>query len=309
MIPFNKDKSAFGRHETFPLRFGWLTKGFAAWDADPRVFESDDATVELGVGKNMVSAIRYWMTAAQVIAVTNRRKVAATDLGERIFGEKGWDPYLEDDATVWLLHWLIASNATEATSIFWFFNRFHKPEFTTGELEAALTDFVTRETSSRATSTTIKHDLNLLLRMYEPTRESKFLPLEEILDSPLSMLGLLKHVDGSRFHESRPENRSMPVMPFAFAVAQLFEHQGASAMSVDALLRSDGIVACPGAVFCLSEEGLIAKIEEVISWMPGVFELRETAGIKQLYQLRVKEPNDVLRLHYQGTQHGRDKAK
>jgi hypothetical protein len=31
------------------------------------VFTSDDATVNLGVGKNMVAAIRYWLTATKVI--------------------------------------------------------------------------------------------------------------------------------------------------------------------------------------------------------------------------------------------------
>jgi hypothetical protein len=29
-MKFNPDKTAFGRHETFALRFGWLTKRLSA---------------------------------------------------------------------------------------------------------------------------------------------------------------------------------------------------------------------------------------------------------------------------------------
>lgn len=58
MISLTPERSAFGRHETFPLRFGWLTKGFGAWLENRSVFDEEGAIVKLGVGKNMVDAIR-----------------------------------------------------------------------------------------------------------------------------------------------------------------------------------------------------------------------------------------------------------
>ncbi|MCX7092698.1 MAG: DUF4007 family protein [Methylobacter sp.] len=57
---FNKQNASFGRHETFVLRYSWLTKGFQAFDHDKAIFSSDKSTIELGVGKNMVNAIKYW---------------------------------------------------------------------------------------------------------------------------------------------------------------------------------------------------------------------------------------------------------
>jgi hypothetical protein len=51
-------KTAFGRHETFALRYGWLTKGYQAAQKDPKIFQSDEATVTLGVGVNMVNSIQ-----------------------------------------------------------------------------------------------------------------------------------------------------------------------------------------------------------------------------------------------------------
>ncbi|NOQ15368.1 MAG: DUF4007 family protein, partial [Methyloprofundus sp.] len=45
--PFSPSKAAFGRHETFALRYGWLTKGFQALQTDPGIFNSDASTVTL----------------------------------------------------------------------------------------------------------------------------------------------------------------------------------------------------------------------------------------------------------------------
>lgn len=64
-------------------------------------------------------------------------------------------------------------------------------------------------------------------------------------------------------------------------------------------MTSDGAHAAPGAVYRLSVEGLISKLEEMVNWLPGYFELRETAGIHQLYKLKQIDPQDVL-THYYG---------
>ena len=43
-------KASFGRHETFALRYSWLTKGFQAFTKNPEIFSSDEATIDLWVG-------------------------------------------------------------------------------------------------------------------------------------------------------------------------------------------------------------------------------------------------------------------
>lgn len=298
MIPLAAERSAFGRHETFPLRFGWLTKGAEAWLDNPNAFDEDDAVVKLGVGKNMVDAIRYWMIASQIVTV-NGKSLQATELGRLLLFRAGWDPYLEDDTTIWLIHWLIASNAADATTPFWFFNRFHKPEFTSKELQDALAEFVREHLRARVASGTLKNDVGLLLRMYEPSQGSKLLPLEESLDSPMALLGLINHQEGTKIHESRPEYRvRLPLATFTFAVTQLFQQTNEHVLPVDRLLHSDGFLAAPGAVFRLTEECLVAKLEAMIRWLVGVFELRQTAGIHQLYRLQPIDPIEVLRRHY-----------
>ena len=73
-MKFTGSKGAFGRHETFALRYGWLTKGMQELNKEELgkqapVFEAEDATVRLGVGKNMVSSIRYWLQATRIVEV------------------------------------------------------------------------------------------------------------------------------------------------------------------------------------------------------------------------------------------------
>lgn len=299
MKQFDKSTVSFGRHETFALRFGWLTKGYSAFKKSSEIFDSDEATVVLGVGKNMVSAIKYWMIASQILD-NSSGKALITSFGKVIFDLKdGFDPYLEDDATIWLLHWKIASNPANATTFFWFFNMFHKPEFSAKELTGSLNEFIREKLESKVADNTIKSDITLMLRMYESTITSKVVPLEEGLDSPMAALKLISSINDSKYHESIAENRWMlPVVSFTYAIAEVFLATKISSISLDRLMSFDGSFAAPGSVFCLNEEGLVAKIEEMILWLPGCFELRETAGIHQLYQLDPILPNEVLSRYY-----------
>jgi len=298
MIPLNQHRAAFGRHETFPLRFGWLTKGFAAWCDNSEIFDQDDSTVVLGVGKNMVNAIKYWMTAAQIVAA-HGASVSETELGRAMFAKDGWDRYVEDDSTLWLLHWLIASNAADATATYWFFNHFHKPEFAAPEVAKALEEFCREKISTRFSASTLKHDVALILRMYQRSEVARGVPLEDTLDSPLSLLGLVQAPSTGRVHQSRPSPRPrLPIAAFGYAVLDLLAAMGQSALPVEKISRATAGYAAPGAVFRLTDDGTITKLEELVRWMPETFELRETAGIHQIYLLRQMKPLELLGHHY-----------
>ena len=52
-------RPTFGGHEKFVFRHGWLKKGVDGVREKPLIFNSDEALMTLGVGKNMVRSIRY----------------------------------------------------------------------------------------------------------------------------------------------------------------------------------------------------------------------------------------------------------
>lgn len=84
----------FAGHQTFPLRTAWLPKaapllrnGF-----DP-LSDIVDGVVKLGLGKNMVEALRCWMSAYGVAERTAAGWQLTGD-GEDLFGRGGLDPFL-----------------------------------------------------------------------------------------------------------------------------------------------------------------------------------------------------------------------
>lgn len=143
----------FARHETFHPRFGWIKKGFDATVKDPEIFLRDDAPVRLGVGKNMVRSIRYWCSAFKVLKEDSKansllrsgnsasRGLWATDFGFKLLSDNGWDPFLEDPASLWLLHWNLLKRPNLATAWYFTFNCFRQLEFSTEELFLALCDY------------------------------------------------------------------------------------------------------------------------------------------------------------------------
>ena len=77
----------FARHETFHPRFGWLKKGFDKAIENPDVFLSEAAPSILGVGKNMVKAIKYWCIAFKVLEEIKRTRSWKTHCPHRVWTE------------------------------------------------------------------------------------------------------------------------------------------------------------------------------------------------------------------------------
>ena len=128
----------FRAHDTFFIRKGWLSKGMRNVLSHNDVFISreNNPMDVLGIGANMVKALRYWMVATGLTTEPNsgRRVQTPTKLGEIIYKN---DPYFEEMGTLWLLHYQLVKCNEEATSWYYFFNEFSLNEF-------ARDDFVTQ---------------------------------------------------------------------------------------------------------------------------------------------------------------------
>ncbi|MFI3157541.1 MAG: DUF4007 family protein [Methylococcaceae bacterium] len=283
---FHKQKASFGRHETFALRYSWLTKGFQTFDSDKTIFSSPHkSTIELGVGKNMVNAIKYWLRATTILKET-AEGLSVTPIGKAIFSEDGWDPYLEDEATIWLIHWLLATNCELASAWYWFFNCFHKSEFTSEEASEALADFVRNNLSGKHSEKTVKHEIAMILRMYSPPRINTNTQLEDSLDTPLSSLKLVTAAEGSRLYRSYSSGQpNLPISVIGYAVTEVFNRLRAKELPINDLMYGQNNNVALGSVFRLTESALLAKLENLVQAYPAIFQINETASINQLYRV------------------------
>lgn len=196
---------AFSRHETFHPRFGWIKKGFDRTCQDRKVFMEDNATTMLGVGKNMVHSIRYWCTAFKVLEEIQEKGGRARELRPTLFGTKlladnGWDPYLEDPGSLWLLHWYLLKPSCAAATWYFTFACFQRAEFSFESLFLALKDYAQSQfPKSNIADSSLQKDISCLTHMYVPLK-GRANAIEEMLDSPFATLGLLQpESDGKHF--------------------------------------------------------------------------------------------------------------
>ncbi len=287
------DTYYFSGHETFPFRYPWLKKGFDAVDADGDAFLRDDAIAVLGVGKNMVRSIRHWCLAAGIVQettgedTTRSGRLEPTAFGRRIFATNdGLDPYLEDSATLWLIHWQIASNQSRANTWYWTFSHFNEPDFSLDALSAAIYRWAQTLPGKKIAPSSIHRDAECFLLTYVGSRQPKGTLVEDSLDCPLVELGLIKaSPDRRTFRFRRGPQEDLPDGILLYAIRHYWQvfNPHAETLSVADLSRQPG---SPGRLFKIDESSLVSRLEQVEAMTDGALSYRETAGIRQLYRRR-----------------------
>ena len=293
---------SFSGHQTFPFRYTWLKKGVDAVAKDPTVFSSEDASVTLGVGKNMVASIRHWCQVAGLIRTDphQRGRFIPTNLGETIFDDKnGFDPYLDDPATLWLIHWQIATNINQATAWYWAFNVLKKNQFVRSTFAEELHEWASREKISMrpVSANTLQRDVNCFIRTYCQSRHTAAI-VEESFDCPLVDLNLIAELpesDGYEFQRGEKETLSIEVFAatlIAFWDARFSERD---AMPFQELMYAP---ISPGRIFRLDEDTMVLYLERLEPLTNGTLRYDETADLKQVYRDGDLNPIELLERYY-----------
>lgn len=281
-------RSSFARHETFHPRYGWLRKAYDAACRGPEEFLAPDATTRLGVGKNMVRAIRYWGLAFKVIEEVKSEEnprlsaVLPSSFGECLLDEdRGWDPYLEESASLWVLHWQLLRPVPECRAPAWWatFNMPRVLDFS----EPVLIDELKRfrdehEEFGSIVDASLAKDVRCLLRMYASITRGRD-AAEDSIDSPFAELELVKRVPGGRrgeYQVSRSVKHSLPDAVLAWACLDFAGIEGITARTVGVATLASA-PGSPGRAFGLTE----SVIGEALARVPGVH-VTDAAGVRQL---------------------------
>ena len=276
-------KPTFSGHDSFECRLFWLKKGY---DHVVNKGKFDDAAVvSLGVGRNMVTAIRYWMRAFGLLD----EKDTLTEFANTIFSDKGFDPYLEDEASLWLLHYHIVTKGY--ASIFDIvFNEFRiqKPEFTKEHFMAYL-----KNRKIEVNENTLGKDFDVLHKTYI----SKGAEAEDNYEGILTDLNLIEEIkrENKTAYLIRPDDRER--LPEEIILYCILEKHKNKSIDFDTLMLDKKSV---GIVFAMTKNGLANKLEAIATKYrrEGVV-LSNNSGIRELqFKKELPSPKQLLKDYY-----------
>ena len=282
----SKVRYTFSGHESFYCKTLWLKKGYDFVKAGNN-FNAEDAVVHLGVGKNMVSSIRYWLRAFGLLEEEN-----LTNIADFLFSnENGKDPYIEDLGTLWLLHYMLAK--TELASIYkLFFVDFHKEknnEFTREQLQL----FLKRKNAETAyvnlyNENTVKRDIGVLLQNYVMPKQDK--PNEDFAALLLN-LNLIRQsdIENKTLYFNIKGKSELVLEIFLYAIID--DKKEEQIVSFDRLMDL-------ALIFCLSKTELIDMILLLEERYSKQLRYTDDGGIKQLFFLQEIDKNAVLEKYY-----------
>ena len=291
--PFNK---SFAGHQTFAFRYSWLKKGLDLIEKDSESFQHEDAVVRLGVGKNMVESIRHWCLATKVleeVSGNGSRSLRHTDLGNRLLKDNGWDPFLEDDATLWLVHWNLTSMGSRAATWYWAFNRFHEYGFTRATIvELLIRDLQTLGWSGISHST-LKRDIDCFVHTYLSPR-TDIAHIDDAIDCPLSNLGILvQEPDSERLRFRTGPKPTLPAAIFAYALAQYWDMRNNKSKTLEfrEISRAEG---SPGLIFKLDQESLLGYLDALKDVTSGYMIFEDTPLVRRVVRTEEQSIDPLL---------------
>lgn len=283
------NKYTFSGHETFPCRNLWLKKGYD-FVANGGDFNAPDAVVTLGVGKNMVSSIRFWLKA---FGMTMEDK--PTEMARKLFDDGGWDPYCEDELTLWLLHYqLVTTDEASLYKIVFQGHQRRNREFDKAQLQHYV-EVTCKNDGYDVNKGTLSKDINILFQNYiypdnltNPERYSNLLiglrllrylrKDERINDKTVEIYG---------FTDVKPDNIPEEVILYA-----LLDHQ-----KQESILSND-ILTDIALTFCMSMNNFTKVVSLLAVQYPDIIAYTDNSGIRNVHFVGKADTASVLENYY-----------
>lgn len=286
-------------HETFSIRKNWIAKGMMAINEHQDIFTSKelDATVELGIGRNMVFSLRYWLKAiglTQEIRTANKKtKTQFTDFGSIIFQH---DKYIEETGTLWFLQYQLSKNKDNATAWYYFFNEFNMSEFSKDDFVQSLKNF-DRMNGGTTALRSFEDDFECIKNTYI----SRFKTItstdpEDNIESPFAELVLLETIGSSRntYRKVIPPKQDIP--PIVLLAVIKAEAENSSKMNEILISDIQNKKCNVGKVFNLDTITLM----DILSILENrdLIKIVRTAGLDVINILTKKNSLELLCEYY-----------
>lgn len=276
----------FSGHDTFHCKQQWLLKGFST----PSTSNVAESITALGVGKNMVSSVKYWLEAFDI---TKENKL--TKFSNLIFSEdSGLDRYLENEGTLWLLQYKLCHKKYASIYHLLFTEYFDDKvnyQFNENKIIKYIINKLETEGVKSISESTLSNDIKVLIRTYLSSSK-EINNIEEEFNAPLLELNLIEKIENHKYSLNKTY-RSIPLHILAFCILDISEEQNRSSFKMEEIKRTIG------NYFCITNECLEDLLSQLNQVSPA-FIYTDHAGIATLdiknYNSELK--NELLKKYY-----------
>lgn len=287
------------KHGSFYIRNGWPTKIMDAVSNDALVFSPNkelDAVDNIGVGRVMIKAMRYWATAMGLTVEFKTQSGVShelTGLG-RVLSLS--DPYFQNKGTLWLLHRNLARNIDDATAWYWAFNEFGAKSFTKESFTSEFNTYL-QKNGSKYAKMAVEKEFDCFKNTY--TSDNAF-DLDKIIDEDtipfFAPLKLIQYLGDGRFEMRRTLAKDVPLDIALFCIVSdnqdyLLENKQ---ISVDRLLEHSGQI---GKYMNLSYASLLEILQQLEN--QSKLSLVNNFGNRYIELKNMPEMSDIISEYYQ----------
>ena len=275
----------FSGHESFACKSHWLKRGYDFVRGENN-FNDDDAVVRLGVGKNMVASIKFWLKAIGLL-----KDAGLVALANHLFDDdNGKDPYLEDIGTLWLLHFLLIQTdyATIYKTTFVDYHR-QRNIIEKSKLQNYIKHICFDETGYKNlyNDNTVKRDIGVMLHNY-CAKNGGNVNIEDS-NSLFAPLNLICETEKNTYRFNYDTRSDVPSLIFLYAL--LIKFEGRNSISFEDITEL-------ALIFCLTNNDLLDIINYLCDLYPSEIVFSDVAGIKELQFRATLNSIDVLDRYY-----------
>lgn len=274
---------SFSGHESFHCKSLWLKKGYDFINNNGR-FTDPLAVMELGVGKNMVSSMRFWLKALSLTKEDN-----LTPIADYLFADgEGRDPFCDDIATLWILHFLLVrSGIASIYSLLFTELQRERRAFSKGQFQSFIKiKCIVPEQKNVYNENTVSKDINVLLQTYITPSDLKQL---ERYSALLINLGLIKEVEKDAYQFQEIDGDAIPDAVLLYSLLDV--RGGDTVLSFDKLTYLS-------LLFCVPITSFLERMRQLSEKYSNIIDYTDNSGIRNVIFKADPEFADVLDLNY-----------
>jgi len=281
-----KTRTSFSGHEKFECKIDWIAKGLHTFSKNNQIFNPanvEEGIETLGLGINMIKSLNHWM---QIIGLIEKSHL--TELGNTLLKR---DPYLENNDTLWLLHWNTVKHQERATLYNLFFNTFYPHKFTREDILSQVTLWLKHE-GIKLSQTTIKSDIDVFVKIYRNNDR------QNINLNLFSELKLITEQASGTYALNINAATDISDNAFIYILMDYIDtlnNTAPESISMDDIQR--GKLSLQKSL-CMGENTVYSKIHRLEQLTEGNLAYSEASGIRQIYiNKSLKQTNLLHRIY------------